>query len=109
MSPAEANRTRSILQHVLSKGFVRIRQYGLLANRNRAAQLATCRRLLGVLPPPLDPTGLDATLGSDPPVATAELALKCPHCQGTAWQRTELGPRPSLGRLAQTYWQCDSS
>jgi Putative transposase len=100
---------RRFLQHVLPKGFVRIRQYGLLANRNRAAQLATCRRLLGVLPPALDPTGLDATLGSDPPVAAAEPALQCPHCRGTAWRRTELGPRPSLWRLAHTYWRCDSS
>ena len=102
------------MQHVLPKGFVRIRQYGLLANRHRAAQLATCRRLLGALPPALDPTALDATaldatLGSDPPVVTAEPALKCVHCQGTAWERTELGPRPALWRLALTYWQCDSS
>ena len=100
---------RRFLQHVSPKGFVRIRQYGLLANRNRAALLATCRGLLGVLPPPLDLTGLDATIGSVPPVATVEPAVKCPHCQGTEWQRTEMGSRPSLWRLAHTYWPCDSS
>jgi len=83
---------RRFLQHVLPKGFVRIRQYGLLANRHRAVQLAICRRLLGVLPPPLDPTDLDATLGSDPPVAAAEPALKCAHCRGLP------GSGPSWGR-----------
>ena len=35
------------LQHVLPRGLVRIRHYGLLANRGREAKLAACRRLLG--------------------------------------------------------------
>ena len=33
-------------QHVLPRGFVKIRHYGLLANRHREAKLAACRRLL---------------------------------------------------------------
>jgi hypothetical protein len=37
---------RRFLQHVLPRGFVRIRHYGLLANRGRQQKLATCRRLL---------------------------------------------------------------
>jgi Putative transposase/Transposase zinc-binding domain len=37
---------RRFLQHVLPKGFVKIRHYGLLANRHRAERLALCRRLL---------------------------------------------------------------
>lgn len=36
------------VQHVLPRGFVRVRHYGLLSNRGRAAKLATCRRLLDV-------------------------------------------------------------
>ena len=34
------------MQHVLPKGFVKIRHYGLLANRQRAEKLKLCRRLL---------------------------------------------------------------
>jgi Putative transposase/Transposase zinc-binding domain len=37
---------RRFVQHVLPRGFVRVRHYGLLANRGREAKLAVCRRLL---------------------------------------------------------------
>jgi hypothetical protein len=37
---------RRFLQHVLPSGFVKVRHYGLLANRHRAARLTVCRRLL---------------------------------------------------------------
>ena len=47
---------RRLLQHVLPKGFTRIRHYGLLANRYRAAKLARCRALLAQREPePLKP------------------------------------------------------
>ena len=39
---------RRFLMHVLPSGFHRIRYYGLLANRYRAANLERCRYLLGV-------------------------------------------------------------
>ena len=42
---------RSFLQHVLPKGFVRIRRYGLLSNRVRKPLLERCRDLLGTKPP----------------------------------------------------------
>jgi hypothetical protein len=42
---------RRFLLHVLPDGFNRIRSSGWLANCHRAAQLATCRRLLGVEQP----------------------------------------------------------
>jgi hypothetical protein len=38
---------RRLLLHVLPSGFVRIRHYGILANRHRQAKLALCRQLLG--------------------------------------------------------------
>ena len=41
---------RRFLLHVLPKGFVRIRHYGLLANRTRKEKLRQCRRLLGSKP-----------------------------------------------------------
>jgi len=39
---------RRFLIHVLSKGLVRIRHFGLFANRRRGNMLARCRALLGV-------------------------------------------------------------
>jgi hypothetical protein len=38
---------RRLLLHVLPQGFVRVRTYGLLANRDRRATLETCRTALG--------------------------------------------------------------
>jgi hypothetical protein len=43
--------SRSLLQHVLPAGFVRIRRYGLLSNRVRKPMLDRCRDLLGADPP----------------------------------------------------------
>ena len=45
---------RRFLLHVLAKGFVRIRPYGLLANRNRKEKIARCRDLLAA-PKPEEP------------------------------------------------------
>ena len=42
---------RRYLQHVLPKGFVRVRHYGLLAPRYRRDKLARCRQLLGTVVP----------------------------------------------------------
>jgi hypothetical protein len=42
---------RRFLQHVLPKGFQRIRQYGLLANCHRTEQLARCKRVLAASAP----------------------------------------------------------
>ena len=43
---------RRFLLHSLPKGFVRIRHYGFLANRNRKEHLKTIRDLMGVSAPP---------------------------------------------------------
>jgi hypothetical protein len=40
------------LRHLLPKGFVRIRNFGFLANRRRSTLLPLCRQVLGVLPQP---------------------------------------------------------
>jgi hypothetical protein len=40
---------RRFVQHVLPRGFVKVRHYGLLANRQRAEKLTLCRRLLLVV------------------------------------------------------------
>jgi Putative transposase len=38
---------RRLLLHILPTGLMRIRHYGILANRHRHEKLALCRRLLG--------------------------------------------------------------
>jgi hypothetical protein len=44
---------RRFLLHVVPNGFVRIRHFGLLANRTRQAKLARCRELLAHPPAPI--------------------------------------------------------
>jgi hypothetical protein len=46
---------RRFLIHVLPKGLVRIRHFGLFANRRRAASLLRCRKALGALSSPQPP------------------------------------------------------
>jgi hypothetical protein len=58
---------RRFLIHVLPKGLVRIRHFGLLANRRRSAMLTRCRALLGM------------TACVDPPETPN---LRCPACSG---------------------------
>jgi hypothetical protein len=74
---------RRFLLHVLPKGFHRIRHYGLLANTNRAANIARARALLGVQPPSMatadDPDGKGAADSDD----QNTLAQPCPCCGGT--------------------------
>jgi hypothetical protein len=76
MTLATSEFIRRFLMHVLPKGLHRIRHYGLLANGNRAANLARMRVLLGVAAPAPEPCGVgDAT--------TLEPGLPpCPFCGG---------------------------
>jgi hypothetical protein len=77
---------RRFLLHVVPPGFVRIRHYGLLANRSRQAKLTRARQLLAIVaaPPPLSPV---AELASDTTPAPIPAAARCPHCAGTHWRR----------------------
>jgi len=58
---------RRFLTHVLPRGLVRIRHFGIFANRRRAASLARCRTLLGV------------TTAQQPEQSSQ---LRCPVCSG---------------------------
>jgi hypothetical protein len=90
---------RRFLLHVVPRGFMRIRHYGIVANRHRQAKLARCRQLLGVTPPAPPPAppqtpdieNLRETLdhsNSEPPRAP------CPLC-GAPMRIVELlAPRP---------------
>jgi hypothetical protein len=69
---------RRFLLHVLSKGFHRIRHYGLFASANRANSIATARALLNVAPPAADPPQ-QPEAASDSPRA---LSPQCPCCGG---------------------------
>jgi hypothetical protein len=64
---------RRFLQHVLPKGFVKVRYYGLFSPAYRA-QLAMIRQALGA-PEPAQP---DPTVQSQPPAT--EPSLACPKC-----------------------------
>jgi len=91
---------RRFLLHVVPDGFVRIRHFGLLANRTRQAKLARCRELLAQCPaPPASPaesvqalmlrlTGIDIA--------------RCPVCQRGRLRLTEiLAPTPYPPRLVE--------
>jgi len=84
---------RRFLLHVLPKGFVRIRHYGLLASVNVATKLVRCRQLLGQetpFTPPSCKSWSDRVLewtGQDP--------LHCPHCQGVLERRALAKPPAS--------------
>jgi hypothetical protein len=62
---------RRFLQHVLPKGFPRIRYFGWLANRKRATLLPVCRDRLAGQPP------------APPMIADGEATVwQCPRCHG---------------------------
>lgn len=66
---------RRFLLHLLPKGFVRIRNFGFLANRRRATLLPLCFPLLGVAQEP--PAEQDPSPAKDSPGL-----WRCPKCGG---------------------------
>ena len=72
---------RRFVQHVLPKGFVKVRHYGLLANRDRDARLAVCRRLLAVESLRARLMGTPSPIRSEREGATPRVfAPVCPFC-----------------------------
>jgi hypothetical protein len=71
---------RRFCLHILPRRFVKIRHYGLLANRDRPARLAQARKLLAQVPSP--PPQAEVTVLDLKP-ATAP-SLICPQCGETA-------------------------
>ena len=78
---------RRFLMHVLPSGFVRVRHYGLLANRHRREKLARCRELLGMA---VSPQGDPAPTDPDPVTPPAQEATVTP---------TRVCPRCGAGRM----------
>jgi hypothetical protein len=83
---------RRFLMHAVPSGFMRIRHFGLLANRVRAKNLTLCRRLLSV-PPPADRPIIDSV-------------QTCPLCQRG---RMISGPNLDPMRLRRLLIRSDSS
>lgn len=90
---------RRFLLHVLPRGFVRIRHYGLLANSVRQGRITLCRKLLGVIVEPAAPAQHEGW---------AELLLRltgkdvtrCPSCGVGRLQTTrEIEPMISFRRV----------
>jgi Putative transposase/Transposase zinc-binding domain len=90
---------RRFIQHVLPRGFVRIRHFGFLANACRTARVAVARRVLGPSSPTPDPT-TSTTVESKPLVTWV-----CPRC-GAAMI---VGPVLSALQLASVTWRVDTS
>jgi hypothetical protein len=84
---------RRFLMHAVPRGFMRIRHFGLLANRVRTANLEICRRLIGTAPAAIHV------------MASPQLPL-CPICQ-----RGHLIPGPNLSpsQLSHLLLRLDSS
>jgi hypothetical protein len=90
---------RRFLLHVLPGGLVRIRHFGLFANRRRGAALERCSTLIG------------ATACADPPEPPS---LRCPACSGVMlvverMTRAQLYFRPSLIPVPPRRCSVDSS
>lgn len=74
---------RRFLLHTLPRGFIRIRFFGFLANRRRAALLPLCQQLLDANPRSRSPTPPATSAGSPP-------LWICPHCGGPMLVRERL-------------------
>jgi hypothetical protein len=84
---------RRFLQHVLPSGFVKIRHYGLLANRYREANLRVCRTLLLVV--------AVAALVAATTSAAAEPESACLHCGGLIWLVVARTDRPRVAEVCR--------
>ena len=92
---------RRFVQHVLPRGFVRIRSFGLLANRGRDERLARCRRLLGASESETTPS-LTETVDSS---ASEPEVPRCPVCGERTLQVVVRTPRPRLSALVASTYQ----
>jgi hypothetical protein len=85
---------RRYVSHVLPRGLVRIRYYGLLSNRCRRVELVRCRALLG-----MKVVALADGVRSSSALELEEVKLvsssdspRCPQCGGSGLVVVELGP-----------------
>jgi predicted Zn-ribbon and HTH transcriptional regulator len=87
---------RRFAQHILPRGFVRIRQFGYLANNRRAELLSLARQFLAAGMPP----------STVCPSQTIDHSVwRCPECNG----EMQIGPNLSATQLASRCKPLDSS
>ncbi len=101
---------RRFVQHVLPRGFMKIRHYGLLASRQRQARLEQARQLLQAQPLEAQQPG-QPVQAEGATIAPAE-PWRCPECGGQRRSRLELpraegppggaAPEPSPAALRDT-------
>jgi Putative transposase/Transposase zinc-binding domain len=97
--PTEAFLRRFLL-HVLPKGFMRIRHYGLLANSIRKKRIALCRELLDVRQEDVAPAP-DETWQQTLFRLTGKDVMTCPRCGGRLQETREMGRIACLRRIQQ--------
>ena len=86
---------RRFLLHVLPTGFVRIRYFGLLANRGRAANLARCRELLATTTPDTAAPTAPSAPPTPTPTSEEDTRYRCPSCStGRLLKVATLAPAP---------------
>jgi hypothetical protein len=85
---------RRFAQHILPRGFVRIRQFGFLANGCRTALLTLSRSLIGFTPKPREPCE-----------AAADAVWQCPRCRAPML----VGPNLTYSQLVRRCILLDSS
>ena len=81
---------RRFVQHVLPKGFVKIRHYGLLGQRHRKERLAQCRNLLAAATMALLATIASAPDDTETSLIAPAASISCPRCGGTRLARSDL-------------------
>jgi hypothetical protein len=96
MTVAATEFLRRFTQHILPRGFVRIRHFGFLTNTRRSALLAVARQLLTATPRPYE---------TCPPGTSSRSTWRCPCCNG----EMRLGPNLSARQLASRCRPLDSS
>lgn len=87
---------RRYVEHILPRGFVRIRDFGFLTNNRRSVLLTLARELLAIPPPAPEVSSTDT-----PNIST----WRCPHCNG----EMRIGPNLSAVQMAYRCRPLDSS
>jgi len=87
---------RRLQLHILPERFVKIRHYGLLANRNRHTRIPQARAALPPAPESApDPLPAGAADAAPPSVLPIGLPACCPHCHQQAdWMLVRRVPHP---------------
>ena len=82
---------RRFLQHTLPRGFMRIRSFGFLANRQRSAKLKACRTSLNRSSRNESSVKVEP---KEPEAKSSSGPWACSDCSGNHWLLVETIPRP---------------